>query len=48
MLFVIYTIILTYVAFILILEFIREKNWKMQLAIAVVLLVFAMRIFHIK
>jgi hypothetical protein len=48
MLYIIYTIILVYVAFILVLEFIHERKWKMQLAIAFVLLIFVLRILQIK
>jgi hypothetical protein len=48
MLYLIYTLIMAYVAVILGMEFIHEKKWKMQVAIAFVLLVFALRIFHIK
>jgi hypothetical protein len=39
---------LLYVSVILGIEFFREKRWKMQLAIAVVLLIFILRILHIK
>lgn len=48
MLHVIYTLILVYITFILGIEFIKEKKWKMQVAIAFVLLVFILRILHVK
>lgn len=48
MLYIIYTIILIYVAYILVLEFIHEKKWKTQLATAFVLLIFILRILQIK
>jgi len=48
MLYLIYTLILVYVTFILVLEFIHEKKWKMQMAIAFVLLIFLLRIFQVK
>ncbi len=48
MLHVIYTLILIYVTFILGIEFVKEKKWKMQMAIAFVLLIFILRILHIK
>lgn len=48
MLYFIYTLILAYIAVVLGLEFIHEKRWKMQIAIAFVLLIFMLRIFQIK
>jgi len=48
MLHVIYTLILIYVTFILGIEYLKEKNWKMQVAIGLVLLIFILRILHIK
>lgn len=48
MLHVIYTLILIYVTFILGIEYFKEKNWKMQMAIGFVLLIFILRILHIK
>jgi hypothetical protein len=48
MLYVIYTIILIYVTVILGIEFYRERKWKMQIAIAFVLLIFLLRILQIK
>lgn len=48
MLYFIYTIILIYVTVILGIEFIKEKKWKTQIAIAVVLLIFVLRILQIK
>jgi len=48
MLYFIYTVIMAYIAFILGMEFIQEKRWKMQVAIAFVLLIFALRIFQVK
>ncbi len=48
MLYIIYTIILLYVTVILGIEFYNEKKWKMQIAIAFVLLIFVLRILQIK
>lgn len=48
MLHVIYTLILIYITIILGIEFFGEKKWKMQIAIAAVLLIFILRILHIK
>jgi len=48
MLYIIYTVILVYVTIILIIEFIKERKWKMQMAIAFVLLIFILRILQIK
>ncbi len=48
MLYYVYTIILAYVTFVIILEFMKEKRWRNQLAMAMVLLVFILRLFHIK
>lgn len=48
MLYIIYTIILIYITVILGIEFYRERKWKMQVAIAFVLLIFLLRILQIK
>ena len=48
MLYILYTLIIAYVTVILGMEFIHEKKWKMQLAIALVLLILALRVFQIK
>lgn len=48
MLYYIYTAILMYITAIIGIEFIKEKRWKMQLAMAMVLLVFMLRILQIK
>ncbi|MDX9904477.1 MAG: hypothetical protein RB288_10425 [Bacteroidales bacterium] len=48
MLYVIYTLILAYVTFVVIIEFLKEKKWRNQLAMAMVLLVFILRLLQIK
>jgi len=48
MLYYIYTLILAYVTFVVIIEFLKEKKWKNQLAMAMVLLIFILRILQIK
>jgi hypothetical protein len=48
MLYVIYTLILAYVTFVVIIEFLKEKKWRNQLAIAMVLLIFIVRLLQIK
>lgn len=48
MMYIIYTIILAYVTFIVILEFLKEKKWKSQVAMAMVLMVFILRLAQIK
>ncbi len=48
MLYIIYTIILIYVTVILGIEFFQERKWKMQIAIAFVLLIFILRILQVK
>lgn len=48
MLYYIYTIILAYVTFIIVIEFLKEKKWKQQMAMAMVLLVFVLRLLQIK
>jgi hypothetical protein len=47
-LYIIYTIILIYVTFIVAVEFLSEKRWKSELAMAMVLLIFILRILQIK
>lgn len=48
MLYAIYTLILAFVTYVITLEFIQEKKWKNQLAMAMVLLVFILRLLQIK
>lgn len=48
MLYYIYTLILAYVTFVIIIEFLKEKKWRNQLAMAMVLLIFIFRILQIK
>ncbi len=48
MLYVIYTLILAYVTFVVIIEFLNEKKWRNQLAVAMVLLIFIVRLLQIK
>ena len=48
MLYAIYSLILAFVTFVLSLEFLNEKKWKNQLAMAMVLLVFVLRLLQIK
>jgi len=47
-LYIIYTLILTFLSSLLIIAFFREKSWKNQLSIAIVLLIFLLRILQIK
>ncbi len=47
-LYIIYTAILVYVSFILFRLFLKEKQWKNQLALILVLIVFILRILQIK
>lgn len=48
LLYIIYTIILIYVAAILFIEFFHEKEWKNLIATSFVLLIFILRILQIK
>jgi hypothetical protein len=48
MIYYIYTAILAYLTFVIIVEFLNEKKWKNQVAMAMVLLVFILRILQIK
>jgi hypothetical protein len=48
MLYYIYTLILAYVTFVVVIEFLKEKKWRNQLAMAMVLLIFILRILQIK
>ncbi len=48
MLYYIYTLILAYVTFVVLIEFFREKKWRDQLAMAMVLLIFLLRLLQIK
>lgn len=48
MLYYIYTLILAYLTFVVILEFLKEKKWRNQVAMAMVLIVFILRLLHIK
>jgi hypothetical protein len=44
----VYTIILAYLTVIVAIEFFNESKWKNQLAMAMVLLVFILRLLQIK
>lgn len=46
--YIIYSLILAFVTFVISLEFLNEKKWKNQLAMAMVLLVFVLRLLQIK
>lgn len=48
MMYIIYTIILAYVTFIVVLEFLQDKKWKNKVAMAMVLMVFILRLAQIK
>ena len=48
MMYIVYTIILAYITFIVVLEFIGDKKWKNKVAMAMVLMVFIMRLAQIK
>lgn len=48
MLYTIYSLILAFVTFVISIEFLNEKKWKNQLAMAMVLLVFVLRLLQIK
>jgi hypothetical protein len=48
MMYYIYTIILVYITWVIVIEFFKETKWKNQLAIAMVLLVFVLRLLQIK
>lgn len=48
MLYYIYTLILAFVTYVMAIEFLNEKKWKNQLAMAMVLLVFVLRLLQIK
>lgn len=48
MMYIIYTIILAYVTFIVALEFLKEKQWRSKVAMAMVLMVFVLRLAQIK
>ena len=48
MLYYIYTLIIAFVTFVISIEFLNEKKWKNQLAMAMVLLVFVLRLLQIK
>lgn len=45
---IIYLLILVYVTFIVIIEFFHEKKWKNQVAMAMLLLIFILRLLQIK
>ena len=47
-LYIIYTVILLYITIVLFIDFFRERNWKKQLSIAIVLLIFVLRLMQIK
>jgi len=44
----IYTLILGYITLIITIEFFKESKWKNKLAMAMVLLVFVLRLLQIK
>jgi hypothetical protein len=46
--YIIYTLILAYISFIVVIEFVKEKKWKSKLAMAMVLMVFILRLLQIK
>jgi hypothetical protein len=48
MLYFVYSLILAFVTYVVTLEFLNEKRWKIQLAMAMVLLVFILRLLQIK
>ena len=48
MMYFIYTLILIYITGITVVEFFKESKWKNQLAIAMLLLVFILRLLQIK
>lgn len=48
MLYAIYSLILAFVTYVITLEFIQGKKWKNKLAMAMVLLVFILRLLQIK
>lgn len=48
MMYIIYTIILAYITFIVTIEFINDKKWKSKVAMAMVLMVFILRLLQIK
>lgn len=48
MLYILYVIITIVTAAIIIMELFREKNWRQQLAMVIILIPLALRIFQIK
>ncbi len=48
MMYIIYTLILAYITFIVVIEFIKDKKWKSKVAMAMVLMVFILRLVQIK
>jgi hypothetical protein len=48
MMYIIYTIILAYITFVIVVEFLREKKWKNKVAMAMVLMIFILRLAQIK
>lgn len=48
MMYIIYTLILAYITFIIVLEFLKDKKWKNKIAMAMVLMVFILRLAQIK
>ena len=48
MMYLIYSLILAYITLIIIIEFVTESKWKNKLAMAMVLLVFILRLLQIK
>ncbi len=48
MLFWIYIVIISFLAFVLLIEFFKEEKWINQVALAMVLITFVLRILQIK
>jgi len=48
MLYWIYTLIISFLTFVLFIEFFKEKKWLNQVALAMVLITFVLRILQIK
>lgn len=46
--YIIYSIILLFVTVILVLEFLKERDWRKLIAISMVLMVFIIRLLQIK
>lgn len=46
--YLIYTIILAYITFIVLIEFLSDKKWKNKVAMAMVLMIFILRLAQLK